>query len=104
MRPALKFSSLAPTDFGAQNALPLALRHQFSTFGHSKGMRQTIQHYEQHKPQVTNVRAVFLLRRRPFWCPKVAKLIAHGKEVAPAPPKMALRKPVSTGPAKQAPP
>lgn len=49
MRPALKFSSLAPTDFGAQNALPLALRHQFSTFGHSKGMRQTIQHYEQHK-------------------------------------------------------
>ena len=35
------------------------------------------------KPQVKNVRAVFLLRRRPFWCPKVAKLIAHGKEATP---------------------
>lgn len=49
MRTALQLSSLAPTDFVAQNALPLALRHQFSTFGHSKGMRQTIRHYEQHK-------------------------------------------------------
>ena len=41
MRPALKFSSLAPTDFGARNALPLALRHQFSTFGHSNACRQS---------------------------------------------------------------
>ena len=49
MRPALQFSSLAPTDFVTQNALPLALRHQLSTFGHSKGIHQTIRHYEQYK-------------------------------------------------------
>ena len=49
MRTALQLSSLAPTDFVAQNALPLSLRYLFSTFGHSKGVRQTIRHYEQYK-------------------------------------------------------
>lgn len=49
MRPALQFSSLAPTDFVTQNALSLALRHQLSTFGHSKGIHRTIRHYGQHE-------------------------------------------------------
>lgn len=74
MRTALQLSSLAPTDFVAQNALPLSLRYHFSTFGHSKGMRQTIRHYEQHKTAVHKRPRCFSTAPQAVLVPKSCKV------------------------------